>query len=158
MKFALKANCVTSKKRTMFKKDADRSNGKAIHATGSVTTIAVGTTLNGDLESDSDMRIDGNIIGNVFCKAKVVLGESGIIQGDLHATNADVFGTVNGNVTAKDLACLKAKSTVNGNISTKRLQIEPNSVFNGQCKMTSEQQQPSRTVSDKKLELEVHEN
>ena len=143
------------------KKDAEKNN--VSKATTSVSTIAAGTTINGDMESDSNLRIDGNIIGNVYCKAKIVLGESGIIQGDVHAENADVFGTINGNVLAKDLTCLKAKCTVNGNIDTTRLQIEPNATFNGQCKMTSSEQ-PSVNGKTKKVEKFsqpaelVHEN
>lgn len=141
-----------------IKKDNQKNEAaKGNRHMGAVSTIAAGTTINGDMESDSDMRIDGNIIGNVYCKAKIVLGESGIIQGDLHAANADLFGTVNGNVISKDLLCLKSKSTVNGNVNTKRLQIEPNATFNGQCKMTTDQVQ-GKTLSDKKVELEVHEN
>ncbi len=122
----------------MFTKNKLNGNSRSDYAAGSVTMIAAGTTLHGDIESDSDMRIDGNIIGNVVCKSKIVLGESGIVQGDMKAANADVFGTVNGNVTTQDLLCLKSKSTINGNLSTGRLQIEPNAVFNGKCTMTSE--------------------
>lgn len=141
------------------KKNAEKNDtARTVRQTGVVSTIAAGTTINGDMESDSDMRIDGNIIGHVYCKAKIVLGESGIVQGDMHAANADLFGTVNGNVIAKDLLCLKPKCTVNGNISTKRLQIEPNATFNGQCKMTSEQVSSGKAMSDKKIELEVHGN
>lgn len=120
----------------MFVKKNANSRSANI-AAGSVTTIAQGTTLNGDVECDTDMRIDGNVIGNVICKGKVVLGSSAIVQGDLTTANADVFGTVNGDVKTDDLTCLKAASTVNGNINTGRLQIEANAVFNGQCKMTS---------------------
>ena len=120
----------------MFVKKNANSRSANI-AAGSVTTIAQGTTLNGDVECDTDMRIDGNIIGNVICKGKVVLGSSAIVQGDLTTANADVFGTVNGDVKTEDLTCLKSASTVNGNINTGRLQIEANAVFNGQCKMTS---------------------
>ena len=145
-----------------IKKDSEKnSQSKAPRPTGAVSTIATGTTLNGDIESEADMRIDGNIIGNVYCKAKIVLGESGIVQGNMHATNADIFGTVNGDVIAKDLLCLKSKCTVNGDVNTKRLQIEPNATFNGQCKMTSSEQVSSgKKLADKKTktELEVHEN
>lgn len=143
-----------------IKKDSDKNNTtKAPKQAGAVSTIATGTTLNGDIESEADMRIDGNIIGNVYCKAKIVLGESGIVQGDMHAANADVFGTVNGNIVSKDLLCLKAKSTVNGNVNAKRLQIEPNATFNGQCKMTSSDQVSSgKSMSSKNVELEVSEN
>lgn len=136
------------------KKETEKNNaGKVANRAGAVSTIAMGTTINGDMESDSDMRIDGNIIGNVYCKAKIVLGESGIIQGNLKAVNADLFGTVNGNVNAGDLLCLKSKSTVNGDINAKRLQIEPNATFNGQCKMTDEV--AAKAMSDKKVQLEV---
>lgn len=139
------------------KKETEKNNaGKFANRAGAVSTIAMGTTINGDMESDSDMRIDGNIIGNVYCKAKIVLGESGIIQGNLKAVNADLFGTVNGNVNAGDLLCLKSKSTVNGDINAKRLQIEPNATFNGQCKMTDEV--AAKAMSDKKVQLEVQEN
>ncbi len=132
------------------KKNANDRNANI--AAGSVTTIAQGTTLNGDVECDTDMRIDGNIIGNVLCKGKVVLGSSAIVQGDLNTTNADVFGTVNGNVRTEDLTCLKAASTVNGNINTGRLQIEANAVFNGQCKMTSGDTDYKTGKSNKKAE------
>lgn len=138
----------------MFTKN--KSNGQDNYPGGTVTMIAQGTTVNGDIESESDMRIDGNIIGHVYCKARVVLGESGIVQGDLHAANADVFGTVNGNVAAKDMLCLKSKSTINGNIQTGRLQIEPNAVFNGQCKMTGAGS--TSTQAEKKPVLEMQEN
>ncbi len=149
-----------------IKKDAEKSsNGhnKVSKSNGTVSTIAQGTTLNGDIESDSNMRIDGNIIGNVYCKARVVLGESGIVQGNVTAENLDVLGTVNGDVVTNDLTCLKAKSTVNGDISTKRLQIEPNATFNGQCKMTTGQAATKNTSSkngvEKKAEqLAVSEN
>jgi cytoskeletal protein CcmA (bactofilin family) len=136
----------------MFNKN--KQNGQD-YPNGAVTMIAQGTTVNGDIESDADMRIDGNIIGHVYCKARVVLGESGIVQGDLHAANADVFGTVNGNVNAKDTLCLKSKSTINGNIQTAKLQIEPNAVFNGQCKMTGS---AVTTAPEKKPAFEMQEN
>lgn len=144
----------------MFNKNAKNAgeSSRVAKPTGLVSTIAAGTTINGDVESDSDMRIDGNIIGNVYCKAKIVLGESGIVQGDLHSANADIFGTVNGNVIIKDLVCLKSKSTVNGNLNTKRLQIEPNATFNGQCKMTNDQVAGGKMVTDKKAELKVQDN
>lgn len=141
----------------MFTKNRDKHGARSEKsAAGSVSMIAMGTTVNGDIESEADMRIDGNIIGHVYCKARVVLGESGIVQGDLHALNADVFGTVNGNVTTKDMLCLKSKSTINGNINTGRLQIEPNAVFNGQCKMTSDQ--APQLVAEKQPAYEMQEN
>jgi cytoskeletal protein CcmA (bactofilin family) len=117
----------------MFKnKEKSKSSSFAAE---SISIISAGMKVNGDIESEHDMRIDGNIKGHVYCKAKVVLGPSGEIEGDLHAVNADIFGTVNGNVATKELLCLKSKCFINGNISVGRLDIEPEAEFNGQCTM-----------------------
>src|ERR1700748_2624957 len=86
----------------------------AFFAADSISTIASSMHINGDVEAIHDMRIDGHIAGHVYCKARVVLGDSGSIEGDLHAENADVFGKVHGNIYTKDLLCLKSKSVVNG--------------------------------------------
>ncbi len=122
----------------MFAKDKRNSNGRQDYPVGSVTTIAHGTKINGDVESDNDMRIDGTVTGNIICKAKVVLGESGHVEGDLQANAADVFGTVNGHVSTKDLLCLKSKCVINGDLNVGKLDIEQTAVFNGKCNMVQE--------------------
>ena len=110
---------------------------KSTASSGVMSTISHGTTLTGDIQSDNDLRIDGYISGNIHCKAKVVLGESAVIDGDVDAANADIFGMVNGNVTTSELLCLKSKCVINGNISVGRLDIEANATFNGKCTMTT---------------------
>lgn len=122
----------------MFPKDKKSSTGKSDYPVGSVTTIAQGTKINGDVESGNDMRIDGTVTGNIICKAKVVLGESGHVEGDLQAMAADVFGTVNGHVSTKDLLCLKSKCVINGDLHVGKLDIEQNAIFNGKCNMVQE--------------------
>lgn len=128
----------------MFGKEKAKSSGSA----GVISTISHGTTLNGDILSDNDLRIDGHIIGHIQCKAKVVLGESAVVDGDVAAANADVFGIVNGNVTTTELLCLKSKCVINGNISVGRLDIEANAVFNGTCNMNLPQQQSKQQQHD----------
>lgn len=104
----------------------------------SVCFIATDTVINGNLEAESDLRIDGRIIGNVTCKGKVVLYPTGVIEGDLKAADADILGTVNGNITTQNLLTLKPQCSVKGNITAGVLRIEPDAVFNGQCNMSSE--------------------
>lgn len=122
-------------------------------AAESVSIISAGVKITGDIEAEHDMRIDGSIVGNVYCKGKVVLGAMSEIVGDLQAANADVFGTVNGNVFTKELLCLKSKCFINGNISVGRLDIEPEAEFNGQCTMLHDQ--PAEKVKmDKAFQLQ----
>ena len=110
------------------------SNEKTNGANGT-TLIGAGTTVKGDINSNSDLRIDGTIIGNVNSTAKIVIGASGNVEGDISGNQADIVGKVSGNIKTKDLLQLRGDCVVNGNVHAGKLQIEPTAVFNGQCHM-----------------------
>lgn len=101
------------------------------------TLIGAGTTLKGDISSNSDLRIDGTVIGNIQSTAKVVIGANGVVEGDITGNQADIIGKVTGNIKAKDLLQLRGDSVVTGNLYAEKLQIEPSATFNGQCHMGS---------------------
>jgi cytoskeletal protein CcmA (bactofilin family) len=102
---------------------------------GNATLIAAGTTFKGDISSSNDLRIDGTIVGNVQCAAKVIIGTGGLVEGNIEGDNAEVSGRVQGNITIKDLLQLKGACAVIGNIVAAKLLIEPTATFNGQCQM-----------------------
>jgi cytoskeletal protein CcmA (bactofilin family) len=105
-------------------------------ASGNGTTlISSGTTLKGDISSNSDLRIDGTIIGNIQSSAKIIIGATGVVEGDINGNQADVVGRVSGNIRAKELLQLRGDSVVEGNLYAGKLQIEPSATFNGQCHM-----------------------
>ncbi len=99
------------------------------------TLIAAGTTLTGDMKSSGDLRIDGTVIGNVYSAAKIIIGTSGLVEGDLVCNQADITGKITGNIRAKELLQLRGDSLVKGNVYTGKLQVEPTATFNGQCHM-----------------------
>ena len=99
------------------------------------TLISSGTTLKGDLSSNSDLRIDGTVIGNINSSAKVVIGANGVVEGDIMGAQADIVGKVSGNIRAKDLLQLRGECLVSGNLYAGKLQVEPTATFNGQCHM-----------------------
>lgn len=103
--------------------------------TNSNNSIGKGTVLEGNIETSGNIRIDGRIMGNIKSKAKIVLGGSSLVDGNVTAQNADIEGTVKGKVEIADLLVLKATATVHGDISTGKLVVEPGAVFNGTCKM-----------------------
>jgi cytoskeletal protein CcmA (bactofilin family) len=102
----------------------------------SASLIGAGTTMKGDVTSNGDLRIDGTLVGNIHCSAKVVIGANGVVQGDINGQQADIMGKVAGTIKVKDLLQLKGGSVVNGNIQATKLQIEPTANFNGECHMT----------------------
>jgi len=105
----------------------------------SASLIGAGTTLKGDISSNGDLRIDGKLIGNIDCTAKVVIGANGVVEGDISGQQADIMGTVTGSIKVKDLLQLKTSCVVSGNLYASKLQIEPAATFNGQCHMIAEE-------------------
>jgi len=99
--------------------------------------IGNGTIIKGDIESNGDFRIDGELTGTIRTKGKVVIGSTGKIEGEIFCQNADVEGIVNANMTVSDLLTLKSTARLNGDVSTSKLAIEPGAQFLGSCKMGS---------------------
>lgn len=108
---------------------SEKSNGNG------ATLISAGTTLKGDINASSDLRIDGTIIGNIKSNSKIIIGSTGVVEGDIEGNQADITGKVKGNIKIKDLLQLKGESVIHGNITAGKLQVEPTATFNGQCHM-----------------------
>jgi cytoskeletal protein CcmA (bactofilin family) len=132
-----------------------KSEGLGDTPTSSSTSlIGAGTSLKGDISSNGDLRIDGTLVGNIHCTAKVVIGANGVVEGDISGQQADIMGKVSGTIKVKDLLQLKSNCAVNGNLYAAKLQIEPTASFNGQCHMTAEISNSSKekSVSEYKKE------
>ena len=123
-----------TKKPTPTDMITEKTNGNGGGGTGA-TLISPGTTIKGDISSNSDLRIDGTIIGNINSNAKIVIGTSGVVEGDIFGNNADIVGKTSGTIKVKELLQLRGECVVNGNIYAGKLQIEPSATFNGQCHM-----------------------
>ena len=119
----------------MFNSKSKTDMPNSTPAGNGTTIISSGTQLKGDISSNGDLRIDGIIIGNIQSSAKIVIGASGVVEGDISGNHADIVGKVSGNIRAKELLQLRGESVVTGNLYAGKLQIEPSATFNGQCHM-----------------------
>lgn len=116
----------------MRNKDSrNNSNGFAPN----VNLISQGTSILGEITSNSDIRIDGQIEGTIRSESKVVVGASGKVSGDIICASADILGHVDGTITCKDILFLKSTAHVEGDLTTNKLVVESGAVFNGNCKM-----------------------
>ena len=101
-------------------------------------TLAAGTTVKGDVMTDTDFRLDGKVEGNIFCRAKLVIGPKAEVAGNISSVNAEILGIVRGNMEISDKLVLKASAVIEGDIVTRTIEVEPNARFNGGCKMMSD--------------------
>jgi cytoskeletal protein CcmA (bactofilin family) len=102
----------------------------------SVNMLGAGTTIKGDIQSNGDFRIDGTLIGSISSKGKIVVGQTGNVDGEVNCKNADISGQVKAQITVTDLLTLKATAKISGEITTSKLSIEPGARFSGTCNMS----------------------
>lgn len=110
--------------------------------TASLNTVAKGTVITGDIQSEGILRIDGTVKGMVRTKAKIAVGKAGLIEGDIFCEEADVEGQVTGAVQAGHKLTIRSHGRVYGDINTGKLVVEPGASFNGSCSMGAQAKQP----------------
>ncbi|MCY4418460.1 MAG: polymer-forming cytoskeletal protein [Cytophagales bacterium] len=93
--------------------------------------IGKGSLIKGDFSSEGNLRLEGTVEGNMSSKAKIVLGETGLIIGDVVGKDIEIQGRIEGNVRASENLTLRASADIAGNIQTKKLIVESGAVFHG---------------------------
>ncbi|PID90302.1 MAG: cell shape determination protein CcmA [Bacteroidetes bacterium] len=103
--------------------------------TANVSLIGTGTEIKGEIKCAGDLRVDGSVVGNLQVKGKLVIGEAGFVQGEVVCANSDISGELQGKIVVSEILSLKSSSKFTGEITAKRLSIEPGCQFNGSCQM-----------------------
>jgi cytoskeletal protein CcmA (bactofilin family) len=91
--------------------------------------VSSDVTITGILQSEGDMQIDGRVDGNVRCD-RLVVGESGIINGEVTAQAVTVRGRIDGTIRARELM-LAATARVEGDILHQTLEVETGAFVQG---------------------------
>lgn len=112
---------------------AKQSYGEPSNST--INMISEGTTIKGDITANGDTRIDGELVGNISAKGKLVVGPQGKIAGEIRCNNVEVSGFIKGKVVAAELLNMKASAKIEGDIAAGKLSVEPGATFTGSCSM-----------------------
>jgi cytoskeletal protein CcmA (bactofilin family) len=102
---------------------------------GAVNLISSTTGVTGDIITESDIRIDGTLLGNMVTKGRLIIGANGRIVGDIQCKSAEIEGEIKGKIVVDELLSLKATALFSGDITTSQIMIEPGAIFTGNCKM-----------------------
>ncbi len=103
--------------------------------TNKINMIGVGTTIEGNISSNENIRFDGILIGNLTTKGKVFIGQTGKVNGEIRCKNCEVEGVVEGKIVIEELLSLRSMSRIYGEIKTSKLAIEPGAILTGKCDM-----------------------
>ncbi len=102
------------------------------------TFVGSDTVVEGTIITESSVRIDGTLIGGVSAEGVVILSKNGKIKGNIMAENIVVAGVVEGNMQIREKVNVEPTGEVYGDITTKSLLIDEESVFQGNCFMNRE--------------------
>lgn len=100
-----------------------------------INLIGGGTIIKGEVVTNGDFRIDGHLFGSIESQSKIVVGPSGVVDGEIKCQNAEFSGEVRANVKVSELLTLKSTSRLTGDIVVGKLAIEPGAILTGHCSM-----------------------
>lgn len=122
-------------------------------ASNNHTLISRGTRLVGDLHFSGDLQLEGHIVGNIIAEetkdAKLVIADTGIVEGEIRAPIIVVNGRVDGNIHASKHLELAKKGVVTGNIHYSVIEIVNGARINGNL-ISSDQEALAPVLSVKK--------
>jgi cytoskeletal protein CcmA (bactofilin family) len=99
------------------------------------TIIGKDTVINGTLDVQGSLRIDGTVKGKIICSDCVTVGATGLVEAEIEAATAIIAGRMNGNVHTSEKIELQAKCEMEGDLKAKSLVIEQGAIFCGACNM-----------------------
>ncbi len=109
---------------------------------GIETILGVGSDFKGQITCKGTIRIDGKIEGNVASEEGVIVGDKGLVKGNISAKNVLLSGKVTGNVSSSKRLEITPSGQLQGDIKTQRLVIAEGVIFKGNCDMGLERIEP----------------
>lgn len=121
----------------------------SINSTGT-TVIAYSTKVEGKIEIECNLHIDGEFEGSIKSQKNVTIGKTGIVTGDIIADKLIVSGNFKGNADA-DVVDVLPNGKVFGKIFANEFVIERGGFFEGESKTKD----TLKLENNKPLEIEV---
>lgn len=97
--------------------------------------ILLGTEIVGDIKTNGDIRVDGVVKGTMETEGKLVIGEKGLVEGEVKCVNATISGTLKGTIEVDNLLTLHKTASLQGDVYAGKLAVEPGAEFSGKCSM-----------------------
>ncbi len=121
-------------------KDKKDANGTALIGTGGggLNNLVKDTHIEGTIKTASDIRIEGTLLGDLDCQAKLIIGASGNVQGRVSCRTAMIEGSFDGSLYVTELLELRETAVVNGDITYGKLKIDGGAVLTGQLQRVND--------------------
>lgn len=104
-----------------------------------ISRISAGMNIiQGEITLEHDIRIDGNFDGKITSLARIIVGETANVKGEVICSNLDIWGKLDGNAIVKDTITMKTGCLISANVNIGNIIIESGAKFNGTTKIIDE--------------------
>lgn len=97
--------------------------------------IGEGCIVSGKIEVPDSIAVDGIVEGDLAARY-IKVGASGVVKGNIVATEADIYGAVAQNLEVKQLLTVRATGRIDGMVVYGELQLEKGAVITGEFSST----------------------
>jgi len=108
--------------------------------------IAQGSRIDGNMKFSEGLRVDGEVVGDIRASPEqpsiLVISESAMVQGEIHADHVIINGTVQGPVHARELLELQPKARIVGNVFYRALEMHQGAMITGQLRPIDAEEKP----------------
>jgi cytoskeletal protein CcmA (bactofilin family) len=105
--------------------------------------VDAGTVFRGELQFETTFRVEGKVEGTIVSNGTLVIGEGGVVEGEVRVAHVFVSGTVRGSVHAARRIQLCKDGKAFADLETPSLVIEDGAFLEGRCSMTREEPRPA---------------
>ena len=121
------------KSKNKSKHEAPKSITSAPAIPASSNVIAPGTIIEGQIKAKQDVRLDGTIIGDAVFSQKLVMGETGRVDGTVKCGESAIKGKVDGEISVNGLLHLLNTAFIKGKIMAKKMVVDEGASYSGEC-------------------------
>jgi cytoskeletal protein CcmA (bactofilin family) len=125
----------TEESKPMTSESPVRPQPGASPTAANITVIARPNRLEGSIVGSGDVRVEGQVKGEVDTSGQLLVAENGLVEGKISARTVNVSGGVVGDISAAERIELNASAKVEGNITAPRILINDGATFDGQVLM-----------------------
>jgi cytoskeletal protein CcmA (bactofilin family) len=114
-------------------------------ATGTTSLLSKEVKIEGDIQGNEDLQVDGQIKGSVKIDGDIFVGPTGTIEADVEAENVVVQGQITGNVLARKQLQIQSSGKLLGDCIAQTIDIKEGALFEGRSKMIKSSAAPAGT-------------
>lgn len=119
----------------MFNKETKIQNIKDAE-----TIIGLSVKVKGNFQGKGNIIVDGQLEGSLKTSSNLLIGEKANLNANIEALEANINGTVSGNIMIKKYLALGKTAKITGDIVCSEISIARGAHINGKLIISSEQE------------------